>query len=97
MLDSIFAATYLSFGSREEVIEAAFVERFEFLAILFQCHFNTSWNIKQVGALQSNYMIAVAQPFLDRNLKTSKLNTVNTSKMPRRKAKNKTKNKSSND
>ncbi|CAO3613232.1 unnamed protein product [Mucor hiemalis] len=47
VLDSIFAVTYLSFGSRSNVNESVFIERFEFLATLFQYHFNTSWNIKQ--------------------------------------------------
>ncbi|KAI8088601.1 male sterility protein-domain-containing protein [Thamnidium elegans] len=47
VLDSIFAATYLSFGTRVKVIESVFIERFEFLATLFQYHFNTLWNIKQ--------------------------------------------------
>lgn len=49
VLDSIFAATYLSFGTRVKVIETVFFERFEFLASLFQNHFNTLWNIKQVN------------------------------------------------
>ncbi|KAL7331641.1 hypothetical protein PS15p_203807 [Mucor circinelloides] len=45
VLDSIFAATYLSFNLTK-VAESIFIERFEFLATLFQYHFNTLWNIK---------------------------------------------------
>ncbi|KAI8640682.1 male sterility protein-domain-containing protein [Parasitella parasitica] len=47
VLDSIFASTYLSFGSLTKVAEMIFIERFEFLATLFQYHFETSWNIKE--------------------------------------------------
>lgn len=46
-MDSIFAATYLSFGTRQKVFESAFYERFEFLSTLFQQHFNTTWDIQQ--------------------------------------------------
>lgn len=51
VLDSIFAATYLSFGTRPKVSESVLIERFEFLATLFQHRFNTSWNIKQEYSL----------------------------------------------
>ncbi|RCI02097.1 cyclin-dependent kinase inhibitor far1 [Rhizopus stolonifer] len=46
VLDSIFAATYLSFDTRTKVFETVFLERFELLAILLQHQFHTSWDTK---------------------------------------------------
>ncbi|KAI8368464.1 hypothetical protein BD560DRAFT_424385 [Blakeslea trispora] len=46
VLDSVFAATYLSFGTRTRVFETAFLERFELLTTLFQHQFNTTWDIR---------------------------------------------------
>lgn len=56
ILDSLFAVTYLSFGTRVKVFESVFFERFEFLSTLFQTHFNTTWDTqKEYENLKQKY------------------------------------------
>ncbi|KAI8365635.1 male sterility protein-domain-containing protein [Choanephora cucurbitarum] len=56
VLDSIFSATYLSFGTRTRVFETAFLERFELLTTLLQHQFNSTWNIRlEYNTLRKRY------------------------------------------
>jgi hypothetical protein len=66
ILDSIFAVTYLSFGSRVKVFESAFYERFEFLSTLFQQHFNTKWDIQhEYETLKEKYSDCISYDLSD--------------------------------
>lgn len=48
ILDSIFAVVYLSLNTLNDDNSSVFLERFEFLATLFQPYISMSWDIKKV-------------------------------------------------